>query len=145
MLSYRSLVSNVPEMTSSLNTGTSITPISPLIAGAGTWLAVRVCAMDANEVPATEADFYPSGTNGRQATELTGVGDGCGLGTADDTDPATARTWNPDASEQWGCLTIRFSAEPGTAGVVDISGGQSTSHDGQTTSTITTVTSELRL
>lgn len=139
MLSYRNLASNTPETTSSLNTGTSITPVSPLIAGAGIWLAIRVCATDDDEIPATETDFYPTGTNGREATGVTASGRGCSLGTADDSDPSISRTWNPDAAEQWGCLTIRFSANEAILGVKDISANK---NDGDTSSI--SANSELR-
>lgn len=145
ILSYRSVASNIPETISSLNTGTTNSPISPSIAGSGDWLAVRICALDNEELPIPVTDFYPFGTNGRQATEATGVGNGCTLGTADDTDPSIVRPWSPASSDQWGCLTLRFSSNIGTASVKDVAGAVDSPHDGTVSAYPITVDSELRL
>lgn len=104
-------ISDTPDVVSSINTGTSTSPVSPSVSPSGNAFVLRVCCTDAETVPGTFGTFYPNSVNGRSVSSLTGLGNGLTLAVADRMRPSGATgtvTWNPSASEQWGCLTLAW-------------------------------------
>jgi hypothetical protein len=113
MLTYRG-IGQTEDVTSTINTGTSAFPVSPSINATAPSLILRFSCLDDDELPTPEADFYPSLTNNRVAVQDVGNVNvnGCTVGVAGQILPSGATgvtTWNPVASEQWGCLTIAFT------------------------------------
>ena len=99
------------------STGTSDTPTSPSVTTTeDNCMIVYIAGTDNNEVPYPESNFYPTGTNGREATERSYNSNGISLGLADKllTSAGASGTaaWHPDGWEQWGAVTIAL--EPST-------------------------------
>ena len=134
MLSYRHIANHVPANVSSLNTDQNASPVSPLISGSSSVLVLRVCATDGeNTLTTPESDFYPVLVTERQATEsISGVGNGCTLGTGDElaVTSVPTRTWSSAASQEWGCLTITWLVQTAVASVYDISGASGAPNNG---------------
>jgi len=96
---------------SSLNTGTSASPVAPSVTAGGNAIAVRICVCDGNDVDSSSSSNFPAGVNGRKSSSLFGVGNGVGLLIATelvDAGSTGTTTFTLQASEEWGCLTITF-------------------------------------
>lgn len=119
-LSYRNVASTPNDI--GIAFADDASPASPSLPGSDEVLILRVWASDDDEVPTPESDLYPTGTNGRQATEATTPANGYSLGTADEIDTSVvSRSWGVSVVEEWRCLTITFLANP-ESNVVDVTG-----------------------
>jgi len=94
-------------------------PIAPSINTVGdNEMVLFIGFMDDDEIPATEADYYPTGTTGREATE-TSASNGLGVGTAEELIASSSTTTgkrdfrNCVAVEEWAGITISLNAGSG--------------------------------
>lgn len=92
-------------------TGTSIVAACPSVVLTNTALVVRAIVWDANVVPTTQYTIHPANTAGRDATFVSGVGNGVSMAVADKvmaSGVAGLAIFNPTAADQWAGITVAY-------------------------------------
>lgn len=99
--------------TTGSNTGTTSSPISPSVVAGGKCTTIRAFVADASVMPTPQIDIHPPNTRGRDATFVTGGGNGCTMAICDHQNNSGAvgtATWNITATEQWAAVTINYES-----------------------------------
>ncbi|MCZ6868102.1 MAG: hypothetical protein O7G84_01200 [Gammaproteobacteria bacterium] len=100
------------DVSSSINTGTSSSPVASSITAGGDAYCLRICVMDGDVLPTYDVDMIPEGVNRR----ATAAGSDVLLAVADEmvsSGSTGTATFAPTGSDEWGCLTITFDAPSG--------------------------------
>ena len=141
MICYQNVqTSNSLSGTNSGLSTSAITPSVTFVNPGGSYLVVRFAGIDGESL---SSDPFPLGVNNRNLNEITGVGNGCGLVSADHIRSGSTSGTKPFslANDQWCTATIAFKASPS---IKDVSGSTNHPHDADAQFTVSRVDGVLR-